>query len=334
MAEVYSGNYISIMTHGWWSATGVVTDTITTNLETIKTVYIQTLNSNIKTGDVISHEEAPNKYYETIGILPNSGIQKEFKSTLTYDINTEWYFVENPYPRLRSNGNALSLYDFHILMQKTLKILDEKIAYLPSYPEYLLTDEPESNISDSAQSPKKIITYNTIKSEPGSLSGKPFGDPKEIKKRVREQLFLDPLFRKDIDDPADKLKYYKSEGQWFDNLVQFDLWTKTSHEAEGFIEWFEDILDTYRGMFKELGMQEMVYYRRVRDDTLLRWKNKFNVRSLIYYFRTEKLKVTEIKPIKRINITGKLHCARFYPNDKLVQSEEKILNKWLKSGGK
>ena len=170
-------------------------------------------------------------------------------------------------------------------------MFDEKIAYIPAYPDYLLIYEDEAHISDTRQMPKKIITYQTVRSEPGRISaGSPFQGTgvKELKKRTREQLFLDPLFRKDIDDPAEKLRYFKSEGQWFDNLVKFDLWTKTNYEAEEFIDWFENILDTYTGMFKELGIQEMVYYRRVRDDTIIKWKNKFNVRSLIYFIRTEK----------------------------------------------
>ena len=317
------GDPISVMTGGFWSdPTGVVT-----------TTQIQYIRPSVLVSSPLPDIPTETRY-ESIGIIPQSGIKTEHKITLTYGGNTEWFYFESPYQRLRSKQAAMTLFDFHKTMKKTLDIVSGDIAYLPAYPDYVLTHSDESKIGDSRTAPDKIITYFTIKSEPGSLSGKPFGGTQEIKPRIREQLFLDPLFRKDIDDPAENLKYYKTTGQWFDNLVQFDLWTKTNYEAEEFIEWFEDILDRYRGMFKELGMQEMVYYRRVRDDSLMKFENKFSVRSLIYFFRTEKVKVTEIRPIKRINITGRLkHCNYLYPSQFLVENEAKILNKWLKSGG-
>ena len=271
-----------------------------------------------------------------LGVIPSSGVNSEHKVRLTYDNNTRWYYLDDPYPRLRSKGN-LSLFDFHKLMVKTLDAIDDKIVYVPSYPDYVMDNEYGSNIDYNKQAPKRMITYNTIRSEPGKISaGPPFQGTgvKEIKKRVREQLFIDPIFRKDIDNPTDDLRYYKSTGQWFDNLVQFDLWTKTNYEAETFIEWFEDYLDRYTGMFKELGMHEMAYYRRVRDDTLLRWKNKLTVRSLIYYFRTEKLNVTEIRPIKRITIDTKVIVNNLYSASELDEDEDKIIKKWLKIGGK
>lgn len=328
MPTVVYGDYTSIMTNGWWHFSDAQT--------IYEKIYVTVPLPDTKPKRLTELEslESPDK--TLIGIIPASGIKKQLKFTLTYDGQTEWFYFETPYPRLRSKDN-MTLFDYHKVMQKTLKILDEDIAYVPSYPDYLLTDEDESYIADTKQAPKKIITYQTIRSEPGKIStGPPFQGTgvKELKYRVREQLFLDPLFRKDIDDPAEKLRYFKSEGQWYDNLVQFDLWTKTNYEAEEFIEWFENFLDKYRGMFKELGMQEMLYYRRVRDDSIIKWKNKLTVRSLIYYFRTEKLKITEIRPIKRINVTTNLmHYNYIYPSARLVENEEQILKKWLRTGG-
>lgn len=275
--------------------------------------------------------DTPN-YFAT---LPFSGQPEVSHTTLTYDNNTEWYYLEEPYPRFRSLGQAVSIYDFHRNMYETLKILDSGIAYVPAYPSYLLENETESIVSNIKTTPKTIITYQTVQAEPGSLNGQPFGKPKEIKPRIREQLFLDPLFRKDIDSQAENLKYYRSTGQWFDNLVQFDLWSKTNYEAENSMDWFEDVLFKYQGMFKELGISEMKYYKRVRDDTLIKWKNKFSVRSLIYYFRTEKVHITEIRPIKRISITVTVNTKEtLYPADRLFTEENKIIGKWLKNGGK
>jgi glycine cleavage system aminomethyltransferase T len=58
----------------------------------------------------------------------------------------------------------------------------------------------------------------------------------------------------------------------------------------------------YTGMLQEAGVVEMIFWNRIRDDTIMQIKNGYHVRSLLYYIRTEKLNLNTILPIERIDL--------------------------------
>jgi hypothetical protein len=94
-----------------------------------------------------------------------------------------------------------------------------------------------------------------------------------------------------------------------------------------------DYMRSYTGMFREAGIVQMWFDRRVRDDTLIQIKNKFHLRSFLYYIRTERIDIHSILPIRRIE--AKIHVESL-PQGVGVGSNEivvddfhdRLLSKW------
>jgi len=81
------------------------------------------------------------------------------------------------------------------------------------------------------------------------------------------------------------------EGQWFDNLIQFDIWSKDNKKAEQLCEYFENFMHDFHGMFIELGVNKMHFQSRIRDEFLLKWRNGLCNRSILFFVRTETVRV-------------------------------------------
>ena len=126
---------------------------------------------------------------------------------------------------------------------------------------------------------KDTITYRVLRREPGTLQSHPFDGRKEIKPRVR-QTIVDP------DYPDHHIQIM---GQWFDNLIQFDCWSVTNNGADSLISWFEDFLFRYTWVWKKNGVQEILYMDRGIDTEVTKWRDDIVNRTLVYYFRTEKI---------------------------------------------
>jgi hypothetical protein len=139
---------------------------------------------------------------------------------------------------------------------------------------------------------RDTITYKVSKREPGSMQAHPFDARKEIKPRVRRYI-VDP------DNPGYHIKVL---GQWFDNIVQFEIWTTTANGADTLISWFEDFLYKYTWVWKKNGVQEILYNRRGIDEESTKWRNDLAYRSLWYFFRTEKIVTVREKDFSQLDI--------------------------------
>jgi len=126
---------------------------------------------------------------------------------------------------------------------------------------------------------RDTITYRVLRREPGTLQSHPFDGRKEIKPRVRETIV----------DPDYPNHHIQVMGQWFDNNLQFDCWSVTNNGADSLISWFEDFLFRYTWVWKKNGVQEILYVSRGMDDEITKWRDDIVNRTLIYYFRTEKI---------------------------------------------
>jgi hypothetical protein len=251
-----------------------------------------------------------------------------------------YQFYTDSQNRLKSKGNIQTILEMSILMNKSLKILSPNLLFSPDFPDYLLpSDDPKfmeqypvisatdnnnmphyrddlyqrNDVSYKSLSnvPAPHITWGIVRQEPGTVGGEPFRGTQEKKPRHREfnAIFTSDL-KKYVGDTTNSndlvtqygglSKYVKVKGQVFDNLVQFNMWARSAWEVEELTEWFKDYMVKYTGMFRESGIVEMWFDRRVRDDTLNQIKNKYHLRSFLYYIRTEKLDISTIEPIKRI----------------------------------
>lgn len=126
---------------------------------------------------------------------------------------------------------------------------------------------------------RDTVIYRVKRREPGTVGHHPFDPPTEIK----------PRHRQEIVDPDHPECHILITGQWFDNLIQFDCWSKYNNRADELIEWFENFLFLYTWVWKKNGVSEILYWMRTQDEEVSRWRNDLAVRSLLYYFKTEKL---------------------------------------------
>lgn len=151
--------------------------------------------------------------------------------------------------------------------------LEEKntVNFQTSYSRYY-QDRPVADWRDT-------IVYRVKRREPGTVGKHPFDPPTEIKPRVRD-------YKVDEDHPNCHVMVL---GQWFDNLMQFDCWSKYNNRADDLIEWFEDFMYKYTWVWKKNGVNEILYWMRNEDLEVSKWRNDLAVRTVLFYFRTEKI---------------------------------------------
>jgi hypothetical protein len=269
------------------------------------------------------------------------------------------YIYNSGDKKLKSVGTISTILDMHELMAKSLEIIaplypcglapspdpssfSSGIYFCPDYPEFLLPkDDP--GYRSSPQVIPNVITWGCVRKEPGTVSGPIFRGTQEIHPRVREFI---AVFQEDTkkyivaEDKTDLVGYdglaswIDVKGQVFDNLIQYNIWSKSNYEVERLTEWFEaEYMDNYIGMFREAGVINIVFNRRVRDDTLVHMKNGYHVRSVLYYVRTERISLNTIVPIKRINLNVRVKDLQALAKESLDHSIEsdldKIMRKWV-----
>jgi len=207
--------------------------------------------------------------------------------------------------RLKAYGN-MDVYEFFYKFSKLAPVAyasennNVRLDVLPSYPdEFIATSDgaytnPGSNFHNT-------ITYTLTRREPASLRDHPFESAKEIKPRESE------IKR----SPTEDGMFLEIRRQWFDNLVQFDCWTRSNYEADELLKWAEDFLLRFTWYFKAAGIQEMFYFRGGRftwgtgeSEAMSMWRNPYKVRSFTYYLRTEKLWYINQYEIKNIIISA------------------------------
>lgn len=154
-----------------------------------------------------------------------------------------------------------------------------KISFTPDYPNWLFDDDSQAEPKDH----NNVITWRLDRREPGSLSTQPFRRPRELAKRIRENLVVED------EDDSSILRHIEVKGQWFDNLIRFDCWAPTAKEANNLADTFEQLMQDTRDYLLRAGIQKLFYMGRVQDryDIGGRWK----YRPIIYYFRTEQIDV-------------------------------------------
>jgi len=252
--------------------------------------------------------------------------------------------------RLKSVGTVQTILGMNEIMSKALEIIDPAIWYSPDFPEFLL---PQDNPSYKAatQVPKKVITWGVVRKEPGTVSGTPFSGTQEVKARHREYIaifndqsktYVVGTDTSEVNPINERFKMLKISAQVFDNLVQYNIWSKSNYEAETMTEWFEEFMDSYTGMFREAGIVQLLFNRRVRDEALFNMKNGYHARSVLYYVRTERVSVESISPIKRINLDVDVSTLLKNVdslNDQLIDYDmySRIIDKWIRRntiGGK
>lgn len=287
------------------------------------------------------------------------------EQSITYN-----YTTDKNNNKLVSVGNIQSVFEAMCLLEKSLKIVSPHVVFSPDFPDYMLDRDDPKYVDTNYPSieprhlgklphhrsdlyarnydyyktidkiPSPHITWGTVRQECGGTE--PFRGTQERKPRLRNVIGrYAPTYRtydngskELISKYGEKVGYYEIKGQTFDTLIQFNMWARTSWEAEELTEWFEEYLRKYTGMFREAGILQMWYDRRVRDDKLTQIKNKYHVRSFLYYVRTERIDISTINPIKRIEARFHVNAGGINTNflnsdnNVAIDFDDKLLRKW------
>jgi hypothetical protein len=171
------------------------------------------------------------------------------------------------------------------LIEGDALVLEEKntVNFESSYSRYY-QDKPVSDWRDT-------IIFRVKRREPGTIGKHPFDPPTEIKPRIRE-------YYPDEKHPGCHVMVM---GQWFDNLIQFDCWSKFGNAADSLIEWFEDFMYKYTWVWKKNGVNEILYWMRMVDAESTKFRNDLSVRTVLYYFRSETITTIKEYDLKQID---------------------------------
>lgn len=192
-----------------------------------------------------------------------------------------------------AEGN-LDITDFIHLVQDMLAVDYPRGILVPAYPKYLKvgTDENAKTMDNPTEKYRPTITYKVIKREPGTIGGnkQPFGTgQKDWQPRERARI-------PGID--GETVIY----GQWFDNLVRFDIWCLTNTEVEALVNWFEQYLRVKRSFLRNMGIGEILFWSRGEDETVGDFDNRLERRSLTFFIRTEELSSTDEGILKNLEV--------------------------------
>lgn len=152
--------------------------------------------------------------------------------------------------------------------------------------------------------PNEIISFKILKRTPGSMKG---GNTPHDRRR-REII---PHVREIVKDEEYSGYHKYIYGLWFDNSVEFSIWSLNNKTADGLALWFEEVMLKWRWYFLINGVNQVLYTGRGEDnaisEALSSDKNmlkdlRLASRPLVFYVRTEKIFTVREKDLERIFI--------------------------------
>lgn len=103
-------------------------------------------------------------------------------------------------------------------------------------------------------------------------------------------------------------------GQRYQNLVNFSVTTEKNPElAEVLIEAFEDFMLEFTPVFKQLGLSEIVYARRLPDAEQSRRSEGIEIRTVSYLVTTEKVIQTSKKKLEEFLVYARMALSSNAP---------------------
>ncbi|RMG69773.1 MAG: hypothetical protein D6710_08280 [Nitrospirae bacterium] len=140
---------------------------------------------------------------------------------------------------------------------------------------------------------RPTITYSLFRQEPGSIGKAPFAPAKNYKPEVREIL-------KSTKTPGHSIEIL---GQYFDSIIEFNCWATDNRSADSLADWFQRFMTQYIKVLKLNGVVEVLFWQRLRDAAVTKWRQDLISRTLQYFFRTESLIPVVLRDISNIDIT-------------------------------
>ena len=279
-------------------------------------------------------------------------VLRKFSFDIDNPVRRIW-IKEQKSNRLVSLGQIQTLNEFIRSMWQALQIHRPTLVFEPAYPIYILdVEDAQVKLGGNAAPtiPDEVVTWNVVRRTPGSVDHTAFAKTREIRPRIREELVYEPSTAY-MDNPEPEMSHgpgqvgpnpdanvvgREIEGQWFDNLIQFDIWSKDNKKAEQLCDYLENFMHDFHGMFIELGVIKMHFHSRVRDEFLLKWRNGLCNRSLLYYIRTETVRAGEVREIRKIHVNTEVRTyldaiGQVGGSAFIESSRNLIIDKWVQN---
>lgn len=90
--------------------------------------------------------------------------------------------------------------------------------------------------------------------------------------------------------------------QWFDCIIEFNVWGNTSFEARETQVKFETLMQIYTGYFKKSGISNLVFLKEIPALESGKYVDGLNMKCILYGCMLEKITTIRASTIKQINL--------------------------------
>lgn len=182
----------------------------------------------------------------------------------------------------RADKNA-SLYDF-------LDMIANVVEYsLSDWNVKFSTDEELNVLKDpEVVVDRPHITYRVISRKPKS--------DREYKPIVREEVV-------ECDENGEQ-RPGAIYGQFFDCILQFNVFAGESRTANIIMEKFEELMLSHAGYFKQKGVSDFYFREQLTDSEYNNFRETLSVRNIRYYVQIEKISVIFNRKVNYIDMVG------------------------------
>ncbi len=197
----------------------------------------------------------------------------------------------------RARGNVYTLRQIIDLFKEIFEIAkgsNEHLAHVEFYQEY-----PQGTTPEELTLP--AITVRVANRTPTM----------EKKQRRRDEQH----------DPNNPGYIIITDGQWYDNDIRFDVWSRSNKQADYIADEFERFVKFHTGILMERGLQN-IYYDGMETDETVNWRDTVTHRIVKYKLRTEEITIIPTKTLEQINI---LIDFKRYEKDKVTVNRSDVL---------
>lgn len=89
--------------------------------------------------------------------------------------------------------------------------------------------------------------------------------------------------------------------QWFDCIVEFNIWGRTTLESRQIMNNFESLLGAYTGYLKKQGIAEMFFLKEMSPRQSYRFVEGLPMRCVVYYIKLERIQSVRVSTLKKID---------------------------------
>ena len=122
---------------------------------------------------------------------------------------------------------------------------------------------------------------------------------------------------------GDSLLIYR---QWFDCVIEFDFYGRTSKETRDLQYRFESLLAIYTGYLKRQGVSEIIFLKEVSPRNSLNFTEQTPMRCLMYWVRFERITPIRQSLINKINANIGVKAINDEKVKMVIEANKNIIN--------